>query len=471
MPTAAARLANQEYFARAVKRIYALVGDTTEHGFVFRVDLALRPNGNSGPQRGVARCAGGVFPGAGPRVGALRLAQEPRGGAAVGAWPTARRRRCAARCCPSCSAATSTTACSTRCACCTGRSASRPRAAAPAGPSAPTTSSSRAAASARSSSPCSCCRWCAAASSPSCARGPRSMRCSALARASLMPQATADALAAAYEFLRRVEHRIQYLDDQQTHVLPVNDDDLRWIAQTHGLRRLLPLPRAARRPPRVRGAGVRQAAGRQEAPARGCNGQARPRAPRRPGRPARRAAAGASPSASTRWREQPARAGPARRDARAACASWCSAPASGCASPTARRRADGHHVDAALRWADWIEPLLRRESYLALLVERPAVQERLLRLLGAAKLAGALPDAAPRRDRRAGQRRDAGRALRRRRVRARARSTATRRCTGPARPTRSACSTCCAARTMPRCSARWRATSKAASPSSRWPTT
>ena len=47
--TAAAASANQEYFAKAVKRIYALVGDTTEHGFVFRVDLALRPNGNSGP--------------------------------------------------------------------------------------------------------------------------------------------------------------------------------------------------------------------------------------------------------------------------------------------------------------------------------------------------------------------------------------------------------------------------------------
>ncbi|MDP4613153.1 MAG: glutamine-synthetase adenylyltransferase, partial [Limnohabitans sp.] len=39
----------QEYFTRAVKRMYALIGDTTEHGFVFRVDLALRPNGNSGP--------------------------------------------------------------------------------------------------------------------------------------------------------------------------------------------------------------------------------------------------------------------------------------------------------------------------------------------------------------------------------------------------------------------------------------
>jgi glutamate-ammonia-ligase adenylyltransferase len=41
--------------------------------------------------------------------------------------------------------------------------------------------------------------------------------------------------------------------------------------------------------------------------------------------------------------------------------------------------------EAALRMADWIEPLLRRESYLALLWERPAVHERLLRLLGAAR--------------------------------------------------------------------------------------
>ena len=40
---------------------------------------------------------------------------------------------------------------------------------------------------------------------------------------------------------------------------------------------------------------------------------------------------------------------------------------------------------AVLRMVDWIEPLLRRESYLALMLERPAVHERLLRLLGAAK--------------------------------------------------------------------------------------
>ena len=38
-----------EYFSQVAKRLYTLIGDTTDDGFVFRVDLALRPNGNSGP--------------------------------------------------------------------------------------------------------------------------------------------------------------------------------------------------------------------------------------------------------------------------------------------------------------------------------------------------------------------------------------------------------------------------------------
>jgi glutamate-ammonia-ligase adenylyltransferase len=40
---------------------------------------------------------------------------------------------------------------------------------------------------------------------------------------------------------------------------------------------------------------------------------------------------------------------------------------------------------AALRSADFLEPLLRRESYLSLLWERPMVHERLLKLLGSAR--------------------------------------------------------------------------------------
>ena len=34
----------QEYFTRVARQIHALVGEVTEHGFVFRIDLALRRN-------------------------------------------------------------------------------------------------------------------------------------------------------------------------------------------------------------------------------------------------------------------------------------------------------------------------------------------------------------------------------------------------------------------------------------------
>ena len=38
-----------EYFSHVVRGLQTLIGDVTEDGFVFRVDLALRPNGKSGP--------------------------------------------------------------------------------------------------------------------------------------------------------------------------------------------------------------------------------------------------------------------------------------------------------------------------------------------------------------------------------------------------------------------------------------
>ena len=43
------QISNHEYFAHQVKAIFTLIGEVTEHGFVFRVDLALRPHGGSGP--------------------------------------------------------------------------------------------------------------------------------------------------------------------------------------------------------------------------------------------------------------------------------------------------------------------------------------------------------------------------------------------------------------------------------------
>ena len=112
-----------------------------------------------------------------------------------------------------------------------------------------------------------------------------------------------------------------------------------------------------------------------------CNG-AGGAAPPRPGRPARRSCRRAFARAHGGLARAPARAGAARRRARPAARAGAAHRRTGCER---RQRVDARPVEAALRWADWIEPLLRRESYLALLVERPAVHERLLRLLGAAR--------------------------------------------------------------------------------------
>jgi glutamate-ammonia-ligase adenylyltransferase len=247
---------------------------------------------------------------------------------------------------------------------------------------------------------CSCCRWCAAASSPSCAPGPRWMRCSAW-QAGLMPQGNGRALAAAYEFLRRVEHRIQYLDDQQTHVLPTRDDDLAWIARTMGFAAccaflheldthrevvaqefdiLLGTPGD-----QLRLQGLQRPQGRGAAPA----GRPGRRAGRLPEKFRERVATGASTPAC--W---PCATTPACRLVRLV-------------QRTALAARRPVSEDAAVRMADWIEPLLRRESYLALLLERPTVHERLLRCWARPNGRRATC-CAPRRDRRAGQRHHAG---------------------------------------------------------------
>jgi [glutamine synthetase] adenylyltransferase / [glutamine synthetase]-adenylyl-L-tyrosine phosphorylase len=223
----------QEYFTRAVKRMYALIGDTTEHGFVFRVDLALRPNGNSGPSV-VSLGAGGVFAGAGPRVGAFCLDEKPCGGPPqrCAQWfalalrsvvlPFVFRRYLdynvfeslrtlhqqirdhAAK-----------------------RSAGHPE-------RANDVKLSRGGIR-EIEFTVQLLQVVRGGQFPELRTRPTLDALQRVAKAGLMPQATAEALSAAYVFLRQVEHRIQYLDDQQTHVLPTRDDDLAWIAQTLGL--------------------------------------------------------------------------------------------------------------------------------------------------------------------------------------------------------------------------------------------
>jgi glutamate-ammonia-ligase adenylyltransferase len=55
-----------------------------------------------------------------------------------------------------------------------------------------------------------------------------------LARKNLLPGAATEELSSAYVFLRNVEHRLQYLDDAQTHELPADPGDRARIAQMAG---------------------------------------------------------------------------------------------------------------------------------------------------------------------------------------------------------------------------------------------
>ena len=56
----------------------------------------------------------------------------------------------------------------------------------------------------------------------------------ALAERNLLPQAAAQELSEAYVFLRRVEHALQYLDDAQRHDLPEDAEDQRRVASMLG---------------------------------------------------------------------------------------------------------------------------------------------------------------------------------------------------------------------------------------------
>jgi glutamate-ammonia-ligase adenylyltransferase len=201
-----------------------------------------------------------------------------------------------------------------------------------------------------------------------------------LAAVGLIKQETADKLAAAYVFLRRVEHRIQFLDDQQTHQLPTLDSDLGWIAGSMGLvcsedacelldqlcahRELVAtefdaLLHDGRTP------------ARQPGGCRSCGGS--------PPTLEALAQSDTLPVALTdRLRSLIAhpRVLMLRDEARLRLARLLA---------RALRQREAVGEVAVLRFLDWVEPLLRRDSYLALLAERPTILGRLLHLLGQAR--------------------------------------------------------------------------------------
>ena len=206
-----------------------------------------------------------------------------------------------------------------------------------------------------------------------------------LAAGGLMKPASAARLAEAYEFLRRVEHRIQYLDDQQTHLLPTNDADLNWIARSLGLvcdddacelldklgevREFVAMEfDALLHDGRAPVVNATTASG-----CKSCGGTPQPV-------DSEAFLEHLPPELAARvrpWREQP-KIQMLRDESKLRLARLI--------KRAAQAVKDGEcTMEAATRFVDWVEPLLRRESYLAMLVERPEVQTRLLRLLGLAR--------------------------------------------------------------------------------------
>ena len=201
----------------------------------------------------------------------------------------------------------------------------------------------------------------------------------------LMRPATAQRLAQAYEFLRRLEHRIQYLDDQQTHQLPSADADLAWIGASMGL------PCRADACALIEELGLTREFVASEFDAllhegrpseqtrsgqKGCPTCGKPTLPVESDAFLDRLPEGLQHKLRD-WVRQP-KVLNLKEESRLRLARLMQTAADGISAQSCTE-------EAALRFVDWIEPLLRRESYITLLVERPEVQRRLLRLLGLAK--------------------------------------------------------------------------------------
>ncbi len=373
-----------EYFAFVAKRLYALIGDTTEDGFVFRVDLALRPNGNSGPpvvsmsmleeylqvqgrewERFAWLKSRVVAPRAAITSGRalpLRSLVTPfvyrrylDYGIFEGLRQLHRKIRDEAQ----------------------RRAAGRPE-------RANDVKLSRGGIR-EIEFIVQLMQVVRGGNFPEIRTRSTLSALKKLAARGLMSEATAAQLAAGYVFLRQVEHRIQFLDDQQTHLLPTGDEDLGWIARSLGLvckgpescallDRLLEVRElvAAEFDALLReGQGSTPEGGRGSC--RSCGPGPQPidseaLLERLPAELAERVRAFARlPRVQALRDESRLRLGRL-------------------VQKTGEALTEGRCTAAgALRFVDWLEPLLRRESYLALMVERPAVHQRLVQLLGTAR--------------------------------------------------------------------------------------
>ncbi len=366
------RISNHEYFGKLVRGVNQLLADVTEHGFVFRIDLALRPNGNSGPSA--------VSLGALEEYFMVQGREWERF-----AWLKSRVVAPAASMASSAKALRSVVLpfvfrryldynvfeslrvlhrqirehANRRCA-------GRPE-------RANDIKLSRGGIR-EIEFTVQLLQVVRGGQFPELRTRPTLDALQRLQAAGLMPPATTQAMAGAYVFLRRVEHRIQYLDDQQTHVLPSDDADITWIAHTMGFEDASTFLMALDT--------HRETVAMEFDRLLGGTGDCK----------------GCGPNKTPTDGDLQAMMAQLPERLRERVVQWQQHPRVLALQDASRNRLirllqrTGEMVsegqaseEAALRLADWMEPLLRRESYLALLIERPHVHARLLRMLGAAR--------------------------------------------------------------------------------------
>ena len=387
----AGQITNHEYFAQVAKKLTTLIGDTTEDGFVFRVDLALRPNGNSGPPvvslamleeyflvqgREWERFAWLKSRIIAPRRAMPQGAHRERAlslrdvvipfvfrryldyGVFEGLRQLHRKIRDEAN----------------------RRAAGRPE-------RANDVKLSRGGIR-EIEFTVQLLQVVRGGQFPEIRTRSTLKALQRLAARGLISVDNANTLSDCYTFLRRVEHRIQYLDDQQTHVLPTEDRDLAWIAASLGYAdgtcQLLNTLCAVRE----------FVANEFDALLHEGGAPAKPNAPG--GCKGGTCGGPPLPVDSEEFMARLPEAVAARVREFAAqprvtmlndAAKLRLAKLIGRATKIVYLEEENEHLDRAtvLHFIDWLNPLLRRDSYLSLLAERHEVLKRLLRLLGMAK--------------------------------------------------------------------------------------
>jgi [glutamine synthetase] adenylyltransferase / [glutamine synthetase]-adenylyl-L-tyrosine phosphorylase len=383
------RISNAQFFSKIVKRISSLIGDVTEHGFVFRVDLALRPNGSVGPAAISLAALENYFlsqgrewerfawlkarvvaqlhpqPDGKPRAPELRALVTPfvfRKYLDYNVVEALRKLHSQIR-----DHAVK-------------QSAGRPERA---------NDVKLGRGGIREIEfTAQMLQVVRGGQFPELRVRPTLKALERITQAGLMPADTAQQLKIAYIFLRQVEHRIQYLDDQQTHRLPTNDGDLLWIAQGMGFDNVCAFLTTLDAHREKVAHEFDQLLGNAKAPKPGgCKGCGTPN-PSVDGwlNPATLEAM----SAALRERIEPLKNHPRVLALNEAHRERLVAVLQRSANWLARPHAPDDDTSAiteegTLRFIEWLEPLLRRESYLALLVERPALHERLLRVFSRAR--------------------------------------------------------------------------------------